>query len=100
MVESTKIVSDPTATSSDILVVPETWKVPLKEVESKEISYNSFLSTGLYSTLKIDALTVPIQGRVWNKKLPGKYKGSPVPPIFSTRIFLVTKYTLEDGTKV
>jgi hypothetical protein len=54
---------------------------------------------GLYSTLKIDALTVPIPGRVWNIKLPGKSVGFPMPEIFSTRIFLVIKYTLEDGIK-
>ena len=100
IVESTKILSEPISTSSIILVLPETWKVPSNDVESKEISYNSLLSTGLYSTLKIDALTVPIPGRVWNIKLPGKSVGFPMPEIFSTRIFLVIKYTLEDGTRV
>ena len=50
-VESTTIEVEPLVTDSEIFVFLVGSKLNIKEVESKEISYKSLSSIGLYSTL-------------------------------------------------
>ena len=70
----------------------------MNEELSREISYKSLPSTGLYSTTKIAAVvgsTLPIS---WNSVLPFKFSGSE-PLIFSARTFFVLKKLSSDGLR-